>query len=628
MKPVEAFPLLLSAYAATASHVPPRSLASSGAEFSSQAYDYVVIGGGTGGVAVASRLAEDPNVSVGVIEAGQYWKDDPLVDTPASISQLWGNPKYDWVFKSAPQSNLKGRVLNLFRGKALGGSSAINGMVLDRASEPEYDAWASLDNPGWDWNGLLPYMKAAEHFMGVDPFRVNYSHGSPNDIFPSQGKNGHIAASYNAWYSDILAPYVKTVTSLGIPLNFNPDSGQTFGIYNSPRSVNSTSGKRSYAASTYYAYNAHRPNFVVLTGAQATKIRFKHPISGPSGGKVTATGASFSYNSTSFTVSAKREVILAAGTFQTPQLLELSGIGNSTIMRSHGITPLVDLPGVGENLQDHIFVSTNYELKHGFTTLDILRNNVTYAAAAQAQYNSAHDGILASSGSIIAFVGLDSIANSAEIARMTAQLKHEIARGRSTELQKAQYALQLDWLKKKMGHVEVLFNPVYFGNRMPKNDTSYLAIITAIQHPFSRGNIHISTSDPLVAPQIDPNCLSKSIDRDMLVQAVKLSLRISKTEPLASAIVVRETPPSAVTSDADIVEFVQRNAETLYHPIGTAALAPRALGGVVNPDLIVYGTSNLRVVDASVIPLHIGTHPQRTVYGIAEKAAAIIKKNG
>ncbi|KDN38596.1 hypothetical protein RSAG8_09383, partial [Rhizoctonia solani AG-8 WAC10335] len=514
-----------------------RGISTDGAQFASKSFDYVVVGGGTAGLTLAARLSENPKTTVGVIESGEYLPDDPLINTPSSAFAIAGNAKYDWLFKSVPQANVNNRVLDLPRGKILGGSSAINIMVFDRASKVEYDAWTKLGNPGWDWNGLLPNMKAAERFTGIDPFRVNYTHADPNGIFPSQGESGPVAASYNNWYGDITVPFGKSMANLGIPTNFDPDSGNAFGTFNSATSINRTTGMRSYAATTYYAYNAHRTNLVVLTGAQATKINFKDTGNSNKTGNLVATGVSFVHKSQPYTVEAKKEVILSAGTFQSPHLLELSGIGNSTILQKNGIKTLIDLPGVGENYQDHLFVGTTYELKPGSSAqdFDALRNNATFAAAAAAQYNATHDGILSYSGSILSFINLDFMATSAEISNMTARLGREIASEKITPLQNASYDIQKQWLKKKVGLVEVIMNPGYAGAGVPKANTSYMSLITAIQHPFSRGNIHINTSNPLVAPQIDPKYFSKS-SRPLLGRfIIQLVLRRSLPKSLGAS---------------------------------------------------------------------------------------------
>ncbi|CAE6451424.1 unnamed protein product [Rhizoctonia solani] len=595
-----------------------------GADFSSRNFDYIVVGGGTAGLALAARLSDNPKVSVGVIEAGPYYENDPLINTPAFASQLQGNAKYDWMFKSTPQSHVNNRVLPLPRGKALGGSSTINLMVFNRASRAEYDAWGKLGNPGWNWNNLLPHMKSAERFTGIDPFRANHTEPSPGNIYPSQGTNGSIAASFNTWYSDIVLPYRRSMANLDVPINLDPDSGDPFGLYNSATAVNRTTGARSYAANTYFAYNSGRQNFVVLTGAQATKIEFRNSTSGKPDGKLSATGVSYVHNSTTYSVKSKKEVILSTGSFQTPQLLELSGIGNFSVLRQNGITPLIDLPGVGENLQDHLFLSSSYELKPGTTTLDILRNNASYAAQAQAQYAATHDGILTSSISILSFLNLDYLISPIELSNAIVKLNREIAADKITKLQEVQYEIQKDWLKKRVGHLEVVLSPGYFGSGTPKANTSYASLSMVLQHPFSRGNVHVNSSDSMASPRINPNYLSKSIDQETFIQALKFGLKIFQTEPLASLVVARQDPSPETSSDDAYTEYVKANARTIHHPIGTAALAPRAIGGVVDTSLKVYGTSNVRVADASIIPIHMGTHLSRTVYGIAERAAVII----
>ncbi|GAB1526929.1 hypothetical protein RhiTH_010103 [Rhizoctonia solani] len=594
----------------------PRSLTTDGASFASETYDYIIVGGGTAGLAVAARLAENSSVTVGVVEAGQYIVDDPLIDTPQLFSQTQGNPKYDWMFESVAQPGLNNRVMAMPRGKVLGGSSALNYMAFDRASKAEYDAWEKLGSSGWNWNGIVSYMKVAEDFTNTDPFRNSSS------LYPSQGVAGPIGSGYNTWYSDVTPPYRESLANLGIPTNLNPDSGDAYGLYNCAMSVNRTTGKRSYSASTYYAYSAQRSNLVVLTGGQATKINFSNKTISENH---VATGVSFVSDSDAYTVNARKEVILSAGSLQSPQLLELSGIGNSTLLKKFGITPLINLPGVGENLQDHVFIPTSYELKPGKTTFDILRNNATFAAEAQAQYAATHDGIYAATHSAFSFINLASYVNNSTIQSMKTKLYQEIADLGTTALERAQFAIQKTWLDKKLGHTEIIMFPGYFSFSGPKANASYISMLFAIQHPFSRGNIHIGSADPLVKGVYDPKYFSKSIDLQTLVEAVKFGMKISKTEPLASSIVARQDPAPEVTSDEDIAAYIKTYVESVYHPIGTAALAPKALGGVVDNKLKVYGTTNVRVVDASVIPIHMGTHITRTIYGIGEKAAALIK---
>ncbi|CAE6423535.1 unnamed protein product [Rhizoctonia solani] len=633
------------------------TLSSSGEEFVKNDFDYLVVGGGLAGLVVANRLSENSNVRVGVIEAGRYFENDPLINTPAAVLNrfLQMNATYDWRLTTVPQKHLNNQSINLPRGKTLGGSSTIGLLIFGRGSKIEYDAWERLGNKGWNWDGksfsnyflyqrltrmigLLPYMKKAERFEMVDPIRASVNQ---EGIPASQGTQGMIAGSYNTWYSDPVFPYRAASMKVGISANLDPDSGTTFGIYNAATSTNRTAGIRSYAGNTYYKSAAHRPNLVVLTEAQATKIELDH-----SGKDVTARGVSFQFRGTSFTAKAKKEVVLSAGTLLTPQLLELSGIGNSDVLKKYQITPKVDLPGVGENYQDHILVSTTYEVKPGFVTYDNLGYNDTFRAAAEAQYERTHDGPMTASNSMLSYIDLYSLASSGKIAHMHRSLWEDVKKEKPNLLQKEQYRIQELWLRKKMGNVEVILHPGkytsrcfpesvadcvvssgYFGPGPAKPNTSYISIIMCIQHPFSRGNIHLNTSDPLSPPAIDPNYLSKQIDQSILVESVKFADKIAKTEPLAAMLVGRQDPSADIKSDEDIANWVKGNIRTLHHPIGTAAMAPKSLGGVVDEKLKVYGASNLRVVDASVIPMHLAAHLQRTVYGIAEKAADIIKSD-
>ncbi|CAE6433202.1 unnamed protein product [Rhizoctonia solani] len=236
-----------------------------------------------------------------------------------------------------------------------------------------------------------------------------------------------------------------------------------------------------------------------------------------------------------------------------------------------------------------------------------------------------HDGILSSIASILSFIRPDHITNSAEIAKMAAKVDQELGSKDLTPIQRDSYKIQKGWLKGNVAAIELVPFPGYGGIGALKPNTSYITFYSVVQHPFSRGSIHIKSSDPLAPPQIDPKYFSKSIDLDMLVHSVKFADKLSKTEPLASLIASRLEPGPNVTSDAAIADYIKANLASIHHPIGSVSLAPKQLGGVVDVNLKVYGTANVRVVDASIIPLHIGAHTQRTVYGIAEKAVKIIK---
>ncbi|KAG8739196.1 hypothetical protein FRC11_000871 [Ceratobasidium sp. 423] len=213
-----------------AGEVSRRGISGDATDFSSKPFDYVVVGGGTAGLTLAARLSENPSTTVGVIEAGEYRPDDPVINTPGVAFSIPRNATYDWEFKSVPQVNSNNQVVAMPRGKLLGGTSAINIMAFDRASKVEYDAWAKLGNQGWDWDGFLPSMMAAEHFTGVDPFRLNDTNSDPNTIFPSQGKHGPLSICYNNWYDETTIPFRQSLANLGVPINYDPVSILTYTI--------------------------------------------------------------------------------------------------------------------------------------------------------------------------------------------------------------------------------------------------------------------------------------------------------------------------------------------------------------------------------------------------------------
>ncbi|OBZ74349.1 Oxygen-dependent choline dehydrogenase [Grifola frondosa] len=331
--------------------------------FLEESFDYVIIGGGTAGMALAARLAEDASLTVGVIEAGYFHKDDPDVDVPHSYGACFGNSSYDWNFVTVPQVHAAGRNISLPRGKMIGGSSGINGLAWNRASAVEYDAWSEFaPQSHWTWSGILPFLKEAETFAlsPSNPYpgiTQEQRQETLRDLPSVDGFSGPIVGSLNAQYFEIVPTVVQTLNFMGFYTNPEPTSGD------------------ATRSTGYYCDQPSRSNLHILTGAQATKIYFAN-----AGSELVATGVQFAVGSQYFVANATKEVILSAGTVQTPQLLELSGIGNSTILTAYGITTLIDLPGVGENLQEHLYAGVQLQLKPGYETFDILQNNATYAA--------------------------------------------------------------------------------------------------------------------------------------------------------------------------------------------------------------------------------------------------------
>ncbi|PVF98832.1 alcohol oxidase [Serendipita vermifera] len=620
--------LAASVIPVSASALIERAIATDPSAFSSQSFDYVVVGAGTAGLALASRLAADGSTKVGIIEAGQYLPNDPLIDVPKNFGRNNNDPKYDWRFNTTPQAELSGRTVPHPRGKVVGGSSALNYLVFNRGSKAEYDAWAEIGNDGWGWDSLTPSFKASSNYTAIKQEDVFPGALSANESTAQEasfvGTEGTIQVSYNDYYTDVSQPYVLAMNALGVSTNSAPDTGNQTGVYNAPTAVNRTNGKRSYAAA-YYEKNADKSNFSLLTGAQATKINFSGTKQND---KVVATGVSFQVNGQTYTVNASREVILSAGAFQSPQLLELSGIGSSGILGSLGIPVVVDLPGVGENLQDHAMSGQLWQVNPGVETWDQLRINTTFAQQAAQQYNATHDGPLASTISTITFLNHRQVAESqTEFDSMMTNLDEWINSTNPSGLTAKQYDIQKRWIKEGSAPgMEIVLVPQGGLTRTrPANETSYVVISAILQHPFSRGSVHINSTNPLDYPLVDPKYLTSPFDTEALVAGLQFVNRLATTEPFSNLLATRIDPATNFTTAEHFEGYLKASLQSIKHPVGTCAMAPKDLGGVVDSSLRVWGTANLRVVDASIIPSHVAAHTQSTVYAIAEKAASIIQ---
>ena len=371
------------------------------ASFAATSFDYLIAGGGTAGLTLAARLTEDPEITVGVIEAGLDRTDDPKVLTPGFTPTMWGDPDYDWIFNTVPQTHGNDRVVNHPRGKQLGGSSAINFLYWTHASRQDIDDWGRLGNPGWSWDELFPYFLKSENYQ-APPASVSEQVDTTFIEPRLHGENGPVQDSFPPFYDNFYKAWEPTYKSVGLGPTGDPKGGIAIGAYTTLLSMDTKNASRSYAGNAYYKPNAARPNLKVLTGALATKIVFsasKKPL--------VATGVNFSVENATYTASARLEVILCAGTFQSPQLLELSGIGNASLLKSKGIDVLYDNENVGENLQDHILLPLAFEAAPGEVTFESLRNETAFADAL-AEYTTNHTGPLAA-GTCNAYVSFSQI---------------------------------------------------------------------------------------------------------------------------------------------------------------------------------------------------------------------------
>ncbi|KAI0039714.1 GMC oxidoreductase [Auriscalpium vulgare] len=584
--------------------------------------DYLIVGGGTCGLVVASRLSENPNVTVAVIEAGGDHANAKEVVVPGLANRAMKNPLFDWTFFSAPQVHANDRVTYQPRGKGLGGSSLLHLLANSRGSKADYDALEALGNPGWGWDEVVRYTKRSETLIPLKDKALSDTYQvTPDEEY--HGTEGPIIKSFSPWYSPLQVPVVKSLAALGVPVNLDPANGINVGTNTGLSTIDPSGATRSYSASAYYQPNASRPNLLVLTNALVSKIAFSQDQNSLH----RAVGADFIVDGKAFELrGVRKEVVISAGTFQTPPILELSGIGNPALLEKHNVPVLVDLPGVGENLQDHTVTFVIAEVDSTLEGLDNLRDP-KYLEAQMELYKEQKGMMSSMACQSFAYVPASTVVDAATIRRWqegTVQTQSALP-----SLEK-QYATLRPWLAdSNEAQFELLALPGHFFTPMSTAEPGkkYFSFVVSLMHPLSRGSVHIASADPAEAPAIDPNYFAHPTDLDMLVEGLKFTLKVFDTEPVKSAARGPVMPSAAVFSagDAALREYVKETVGGEFHPLGTASMLPRADGGVVDPDLKVYGTSNLRVIDCSVLPLEISAHLQSVAYAIAEKGADIIK---
>lgn len=572
------------------------------------------MGGGTAGAALATRLSLGLKHScILLLEAGPDAPDELKINVPGMKGSTLGTV-YDWNFTTVPQTHDNDRVWTAPRGKVLGGSSALNLMTWDRASTGEYDAWGELGNPGWNWDSMIKNMKKVENFTGAN-----------TDTYGSKGvgHKGPVQTVINRYIPEQQLRWIPTLEGLGVPKNLESLGGDPIGVMWQPSNVDASNYHRSYSANSYLPIAGH--NLIVLTNTRVSKVNLKK-----FGKKQRATGVTLSDGTV---LHASSEVIISAGTIQSPGLLELSGIGQKSVLKAAGVKQKINLPGVGENLHDHVRIQTSYQLKPEYTSLDIFKYNATYAAEQLQLWKDNQLSRYDYTGSGYTFVNWDQINASSTMVPLA---KKAAAASKSATVKK-----QLEYATDKaVPQVEVIFSDGYTGFKgypaatSPLFGKNFFSLIIGIMHPFSRGNVHITSSDPTVNPRLDPKYFSTEHDIQAGVEAIKFARHIATSQPLADAWVAEYEPgldviPGDGTGNAEDAawrEFALNTSASIFHPVGTCAMLPLAKGGVVDERLVVHGTTNLRVVDASVIPLIVSAHIQTAVYGVAERAAELIIK--
>ncbi|KAK6336204.1 hypothetical protein TWF696_001767 [Orbilia brochopaga] len=594
-----------------------------GQAFANLQFDYIIIGGGTAGLVVANRLSAKPWIKVGVLEAGADGLDDPIIYTPGFVGQAVGT-SYDWNFATTPQSELNNRPLSWSRGKVLGGSSAINFFVWMRGNQEDYDAWSSLGNPGWDWTSMLPYFKKPEDFHAPSPtdatnFKLDYVSGD-------HGTGGPIDTSYSIEYGGSHQYWHDTLNNLGVPRR-DTFGGANWGVWTGLTSVDPSNRTRSYSASAYYRPFAGRPNLHVLCNAMVKKINIDYVNH-----KYVAKGVKFTHGGVDYDACAKHEVILSAGTVQSPQILELSGIGNPTILAAAGVTVKVNNPNVGEHVQDRIMSVLAYEIDSSVDNQDPLKDPVQLAAA-QTEYDTLHTGLLTVVPTDFTYVPLRYFLTPENITDLAASVV-------GTDARTLNIKSKLTSANEDLGYMEFVFDPnLLFPVPIPTDPPpeqevpKYGLMYQMLQYPFSTGSIHIpaGTPDSSVHPEIDPKYYQGNgeIDKAIMAAGQMFADEIARTSPLSSIIIKRVVPAEPPTGPSSFEEWLENLTDSTvsdWHPIGSCSMGGTngAADGVVDHKLRVYGVKKLRVIDASIMPLQISSHLQGTVYAIAEKGADLV----
>jgi choline dehydrogenase-like flavoprotein len=524
--------------------------------------DFVVVGAGSGGCAVASRLSEDGGTSVALLDAGGRC-DNWVVTTPGAMILMISGKLNNWAFDTVPQKGLHGRIGYQPRGKGLGGSSAINAMVYIRGHRSDYDHWALLGNTGWSFADVLPYFKRSENNSDFDG--------------EYHGKHGPLRVTTSRSDNPVQQIFLKAAMEgqFLIRDDFNAEEQEGLGIYQ----VTQDNGERWSAARGYiHPFMATRRNLRVETQAQATRILFE--------GK-RAVGIEYRQGNEKKQLRARREVILAAGAFQSPQLLMLSGVGDGATLARHGIASVHHLPGVGQNLQDHP------DFVFGFTS--------------DAPY----------------FAGL-SWSGIARIFKGIAQYRRE-RRGSMTS-----NVAECGGFLKTRADLEVPDIQLHFcmaivgdHGRKLRWGTGFSCHVCLLR-PNSRGSVWLTSADPLAPPAIDPNFLGEDSDLDAMVAGYKLTRRLLQA-PALRALQKQDAFTSGVKTDEDIRNILRARVDTVYHPVGTCKMGVNDPAAVVDPKLRVYGVEGLRVVDASIMPTLIGGNTNAPTIMIGEKAADMIK---
>ncbi|KAF8485370.1 GMC oxidoreductase [Russula ochroleuca] len=589
----------------------------------SREYDYIIVGGGTAGLVVATRLSEDPTVSVLVLEAGRANLNDDSITMPGTFGKNFFQPDYEWGFMTVPQKHSSDTAFYWPRGKGLGGSSCINFYVFAQPPASDIDAIEKLGNPGWNWETYMRYSRKSERFTppSAQEAAAERLHFNP----AHHGTDGPISSCYAPLRAGWDYLYQDTLGNLGLPPTKDSVLGDGNGAWMATCSVNPDTKRRSTSVEYLHQASA-RENLHVVVSSPVTRVLFKDEKS--AAGDVVASGVEFVHEGKTYTARANREVILSSGTLKSPQILEFSGIGNPEVLAEIGVKPKFDLPGVGENVQEHIFTNLAFELKNPekYNTQEPMADEAVLKEQL-GLYNSGNKSLF-----LLSFLGLGSGSVDRLSPQGAALISSHVARIRATSADTwkpgvaEQYALQVDKLNAGTASTAIVSMPIYTSRpNVPEPGKKYISIVAMLNHPWSRGTVHAVTPDPLAPPALDPHYYQDDFDMQTMIELTKFVRRLGKTAPLGDIIAREHNPGPEVQTDEELIAWIKQYTNSIAHTSGTCSMLPRDKGGVVDPRLKVYGTHNLRVVDLSILPLHIGAPTQVYVYGMAEQASDIIK---
>ena len=527
-------------------------------------FDYVIVGAGTAGCVLANRLSADPQARVLLVEAGG--KDDYFwIDIPVGYLYTINNPRTDWCYKIEPDPGLNGRSIGYARGRVLGGCSSINAMIYMRGQRSDYDHWAGQGNRGWSWDEVLPYFRRTEDYVhGVDEF-----HGAGGEL--------RVEERRVSW--EILDAWRDAAEQCGIPKIAEFNRGDNFGT--AYFQVNQRRGVRWSGTKAFLRPVLHRPNLTVLTDAHVNRLCLD-----TAGGTRRATGIEVRHAGGQKVIQARRDVILAAGAIGSPQILQLSGVGPGALLQRLGVPVVHDLPGVGENLHDHLQVRIMYKVS-GCRTLNERANSLLGKAAMGLEYLLFRTGPLTMPPSQM---------------------------GAFTRSDPSQPSANIEW------HVQPLSLDKFGAPLHP-----FPAITPSVCNlrPTSRGHVRIKTPNPQDYPAITLNYLSTPEDQDVAVRSIHHTRRIMAAPALAKYRPEEFKPGPQVQTDEDLLRAAGDLATTIFHPVGTCRMGSDAMA-VVDDRLRVRGIDRLWVIDASVMPRITSGNTNAPTVMIAEKGAEFV----